>query len=584
MVVVTSTTGAQSLRVTASDSATPFTIQKTNLSWLQLSTSTGTGAALITMSLGAVPAPGAYVGHLSVSSPEVFATALIEIRLDVFADGTTAGPFGSFDSPATNVSGITGSLSLGGWALDDIQATRVAITRDPFGSETPGVPIFIGDAVFVEGARPDVQTLHPTRPFASRAGWGYMLLTNMLPNQGNGSFTLHATAFDAEGHATELGARTIVCGNSAATLPFGTIDTPGQGATISGDAYVNFGWALTPLSKTIPFDGSTINVFLDGAPIGTVSYNHPRSDIATLFPGLNNSNGAIGFKEIDTTVLVDGVHTIAWSVSDDAGAAAGIGSRYFLVDNGGSSLTTSRHVDPGPTVAGARARPPLDMSDARASDAGVTFRTGFDLSAARRAASWTGDAWTLRLDPADRLEVFFPPQTRIVNALPVGASFDEAGGILYWQPGPAFLGTHDLAFTDATGVATTVRVNIRPPGVQARIVIDSPATNASGTAFHVAGWTFDPQSHAGPGVSVVHVWAYPASGAPPFFLGAADVMHARPDVAAIYGPLAHDAGYGMTATIVRPGDYLIAVFPFIDAIGTFGPAETVRVTVPHRDR
>jgi hypothetical protein len=160
-----------------------------------------------------------------------------------------------------------------------------------------------------------------------------MLLTNMLPAQGNGTFTLDAWAVDAEGHETLLGSKTIGCANASATKPFGAIDTPGQGATVSGTAYVNFGWALTPLPASIPTNGSTIWVFVDGVAVGHPVYNQNRPDIATLFPGLANSNGAIGYYVIDTTRLANGLHTIAWSVSDSLGRAEGIGSRYFWVFN-----------------------------------------------------------------------------------------------------------------------------------------------------------------------------------------------------------------------------------------------------------
>ena len=51
---------------------------------------------------------------------------------------------------------------------------------------------------------------------------------------------------------------------------------------------------------------------------------------------MNNSNGAVGFFRFDTNVLANRVHTIAWVVTDDAGAAAGIGSRFFTVDNTGT--------------------------------------------------------------------------------------------------------------------------------------------------------------------------------------------------------------------------------------------------------
>ena len=122
---------------------------------------------------------------------------------------------------------------------------------------------------------------------------------------------------DREGNPQLLGTRTITCDNSHATRPFGAIDTPTQGGVASGTNFVNFGWALTPLPKTIPTDGSTITALVDGASIGTVDHNHPRPDIQGLFPGLNNTNGAIGFRVIDTTTLTNGAHTISWTVIDD---------------------------------------------------------------------------------------------------------------------------------------------------------------------------------------------------------------------------------------------------------------------------
>ena len=45
----------------------------------------------------------------------------------------------------------------------------------------------------------------------------------------------------------------------------------------------------------IPIDGSTIDVYIDGVVVGHPSYGHFRADIAALFPGYANSNGAVGF-------------------------------------------------------------------------------------------------------------------------------------------------------------------------------------------------------------------------------------------------------------------------------------------------
>jgi hypothetical protein len=159
-----------------------------------------------------------------------------------------------------------------------------------------------------------------------------MILSNMLPNGGNGIFTLHAVARSLSGESQVIGTRVIVADNAASTLPFGTIDTPGQGAIVSGQV-INFGWALTPQPKTIPLDGSTIDVYIDGVMAGHPSYNHFRPDIAGLFPGYANSNGAVGVYQFDSTSLSNGLHTISWVVRDDAGAFQGVGSRFFTVQN-----------------------------------------------------------------------------------------------------------------------------------------------------------------------------------------------------------------------------------------------------------
>ena len=111
-----------------------------------------------------------------------------------------------------------------------------------------------------------------------------MVLTNMLPSQGNGTYVFQMWAQDRDGHAVLLGTRTMTCANASATLPFGAIDTPEQGGVASGAAFVNFGWALTPLPKTIPTNGSTISVLVDGVAVGHGDYNHFRSDIATCSP------------------------------------------------------------------------------------------------------------------------------------------------------------------------------------------------------------------------------------------------------------------------------------------------------------
>jgi uncharacterized repeat protein (TIGR03803 family) len=278
-----------------------------------------------------IPGDGAIYG-VTRGGPSTSPVRAIVYRLSgVFP--TPAPPFGSFDTPGDGQT-VAGEVPVTGWVLDDTMVNAVDVYRSPVGGEPAGANglVRLGAATFVDGARPDIAALYPTHPFNTRAGWGYMLLSNMLPGGGNGTFTLTAIAVDSSGNPTTLGQKTITAANSSSARPFGTIDTPGHGAAVSG-VISNFGWALTPQPSMIPTDGSTITVYVDGVAVGHPTYNLFRSDIATLFPGYANSNGAVGHFSLDTRTLTNGVHVLSWVVADNNGNSQGIGSRYFMVAN-----------------------------------------------------------------------------------------------------------------------------------------------------------------------------------------------------------------------------------------------------------
>ena len=349
-----------------------------------------------------------------------------QIQVNV-ASASPASPFGSFDTPLNNTAGIAGAIPVTGWALDNVEVSNVGIWRDPNGGEPTAANglVFIGDALFVPGARTDIESTYPTAPLNYRGGWGYLLLTNFLPN-GNGTFNLHAIATNSAGTTQDLGTRTITVDNAHAAKPFGTIDTPTQGGSISGTAFVNFGWALTQNPNSIATDGSTLSVIVDGVTLGHPTYNRYRSDIATLFPGLANSNGAVGFFYIDTTTLANGMHTISWAASDSAGHTDGLGSRYFTVLNSG----------------------------------GVAAPANATRPSTRKAPR------SIEIRELDRieLEVEASDGFLIVNGerrpLPIGSTLKD--GVFYWQAGPGFLGEYELQFERPGEPPLLVKVNIQP--------------------------------------------------------------------------------------------------------------------------
>ena len=325
-------TGPQMVRVTGASGESPPWVATPVDSWLEVAVA---GDRSFTVGIKAQPYPlGITTGTVVVSSTDPgYTPVVLTIRVTGFAPGTTAAPSGAIDTPVESAV-VSGEVGVTGWAVDDFGVSAVDIYRSPMAGEAVQANglVFLGAGTLVEGARPDVAGAFSTHPLSAKAGWGFMLLTNMLPNQGNGVFTIWVVARDYDGRSTILGNRRIDARNSTATLPFGTIDTPGQGETVSGTV-VNFGWALTPPPNAIPTDGSTIDVYVDSVFRGHPSYNEFRADIASLFPGYANTNGAIGFFMLDTTTLANGVHSIAWVVRDNAGNAQGIGSRYFTVAN-----------------------------------------------------------------------------------------------------------------------------------------------------------------------------------------------------------------------------------------------------------
>ena len=449
--------------------------------WLQVSPASGSGSATLSISVipsSGLPAAGPVTGTIFISLTNAANTLPpIAVTLTLLPNGTTVAPFGVVDTPTDNRTGVTGATPFTGWALDDIEVTRVSICRAAFGAEiAPNDPncggaaeIFVGFAIFIDGARPDVAGAFSTHPLSTRAGWGFMVLTNMLPNQGNGTYTFRMRAFDREGHVFVLGTRTMTCANATATLPFGTIDTPAQGETISGSSFVNFGWALTPLSKTIPANGSTIHVVVDGVDLGTADYNHARADIQTLFPGLNNTNGASGFRILDTTALANGLHTIQWTVTDNQGATEGLGSRYFTVSNGASAVTAAS--------ASARAAVDLDLDNLPLDTSAIAGRRSWDLEAAYAvfAARPTG-AFVIASDEVGRIELLLgdAEQTGYLRTpsglapLPAGSSLDPLQGTFTWAPGAGFIGRYDLVFVrSVNGRAVSrreVRIILQPKG------------------------------------------------------------------------------------------------------------------------
>lgn len=593
-------TSTQVIRLTKAGAGPVTWRAQSNDTWLTVTPASGNGTANLLVSVdpaGGLSSPDSLQGSITMTyEGATVQSRTIKVGLRLMPSGTSLPAFGYVDTPQDNATGLTGAVPVTGWALDDVEIAAVSICRGPVLSEAPGpnprcggwAQLWVADAVFIDGARPDVLASHPGYPRNTQGGWGLMLLTNMLPGQGNGTFTFSMWARDPEGHSTLLGTRTLTGANDRATAPFGTIDTPAQGETISGNAYVSFGWALTQQPKEIPTDGSTLMVYVDGQAVGQPSYGHYREDIATLFPGLKNSNGAIGYRVLDTTALSNGLHTIEWTATDSGGNAAGLGSRYFTASNG-SAIT--RRTDAATSALAAATSDAATLAAVPVPTTALMARRGWAADAPwrRYQADATGRV-VVHGEELDRFElrlgagVGYLRVGTALQPLPIGSGLDPETGVFTWGAGVGFIGTYDLVFVGGASSQPTsrreVRIVLRAKGAGAQVVIDMPTTGQSVDGmFTVAGWAADLRSVDGPGIDTLHVWAYPVSGGAPVFLGVTAVGGARPDVAAAYGEEFRDAGYGLVVSDLEPGAYDVAVFGWSRRDNGFLPASVARITV-----
>lgn len=87
----------------------------------------------------------------------------------------------------------------------------------------------------------------------------------------------------------------------------------------------------------------------------------------------------------------------------------------------------------------------------------------------------------------------------------------------------------------------------------------------------LSGLAGDPQATGSHGVSSVHVWAHPTSGAAPMYVGAAEMGLYRPD-ATSYGPQYSHAGWRVAVRGLPPGQYTVYVSAASAYTGLWGSA------------
>ena len=239
--------------------------------------SSGTNTSVVPIGVAPGLAPGTYTASLVVEDPAALCSPQTVGDHVHGAPGREPAVWRTLTRRQTVRRGWSGRCRSRGGRWTTSRSRGWILWRDPFGSEPPTNPnglVYIGEATIVAGQRPDVEAAYPAMPMAYRAGWGYSLLTNLLPTGGNGSVpgarlrVRRGRAPDAPGG--DGGSRRATRRRRSR---LGRSTRRRRGRRSRGWVRV-WGWALTPQPGVIPVDGSTITVYIDGVAVG-----HPRQRV-----------------------------------------------------------------------------------------------------------------------------------------------------------------------------------------------------------------------------------------------------------------------------------------------------------------
>ncbi len=123
-------------------------------------------------------------------------------------------------------------------------------------------------------------------------------------------------------------------------------------------------------------------------------------------------------------------------------------------------------------------------------------------------------------------------------------------------------------------------IALKPAEAAAPIIrIDTPMNGASvRQPFVLSGWAID-ASAATLGIATLHVWGFPIAGGDPRFLGVANHGDASREVASLYGAQFGSAGYHLTVAGLATGDWVIAVYGWVEATQSFSAVSWIIVSV-----
>ena len=223
----------------------------------------------------------------------------------------------------------SGMVLVKGWALDPGLISKIELWIDDQYQHNVVMNL---PRIDVVEAFPDWPGIHNAKP-----GFITGFSANRFPN---GAHTMELRVYTSDGQIHTVGRRTLTINNTVNQSPFGFLDIPdGKGVYNVSGAFPVLGWAADT-------DGiQTIEVLIDDLIHQSAMHGGQRPDVGATFPDYSGAMFSGWVANIDSTRLLNGVHTLAVRVTDTKGVSATIGRRTVQVINNALFLKPFGHLD-----------------------------------------------------------------------------------------------------------------------------------------------------------------------------------------------------------------------------------------------
>nr|WP_279290131.1 Ig-like domain-containing protein [Clostridium cibarium] len=181
-------------------------------------------------------------------------------------------PIGCIDAPIDGAKVNGKTINVSGWALNSSNIKSVDIFVDGIakGSATIGQP------------RPDVKSVYPQYTNAAISGFSKEV---NIEDVAGGEKILKVVETGNDGTVYTNEARI----NIAKLQPITTVDTPGNGQSVSGDNLTISGWTINPAGI------KQVKVYIDGTYVQDASIGISRPDVKAVYPQYNYAEKS-GFR------------------------------------------------------------------------------------------------------------------------------------------------------------------------------------------------------------------------------------------------------------------------------------------------